>query len=95
MNVYIIAYDVDTVTSCTKTSAQVYSDIKGIIESFSTSGQLTESCWLIASSLSHVQIRDLFKSVMRPCDRLLVVKSARVAAWNNLKKDTAWVKENI
>lgn len=95
MNAYIIAYDIDTTVVNPKTSAQVYSDVREIIESFSVYGQLTESCWLLLSTRSHVEIRDLFKGVMRPCDRLLVVKSARVAAWQNLKKESVWVKEHI
>ena len=95
MNSYLIAYDVDTTTDQPRSPSQVYSDIKGKIESYPVHGQLTESCWLILSDATHVTIRDAIKSILRPSDRLLVVKSANVAAWHNLKSDTKWVKENI
>ena len=95
MNSYIIAYDVDTTTDVPKSSSQVYSDIKGKIESYPVYGQLTESCWLILSDATHVTIRDALKGIMRSSDRLLVVKSANVAAWHNLKSDARWVRDNI
>lgn len=95
MNTYIIAYDVDTTTGHPKTAQQTYSDIKGVIEAFQTKGQLTESCWLVLSEQTHVEIRDALKSVARPSDRILVVKSAKVAAWQNLIKDNNWVRSNI
>lgn len=95
MNSYLIAYDVDTTTDVPKSPSQVYADIKGKIESFPVHGQLTESCWLILSTATHVAIRDALKGVMRSSDRLLVLKSAKVAAWHNLKTDAKWVRDNI
>ena len=95
MNSYLIAYDVDTATDVPKSPSQVYADVKGKIESYPVHGQLTESCWLIRSAATHVAIRDAFKDIMRSSDRLLVLKSANVAAWRNLKSDTKWVNDNI
>ena len=95
MNSYLIAYDVDTTIDTPKSSSQVYSDIKEKLESYLIHGQLTESCRLILSDTTHVAIRDAFKGIMRPSDRLLVVKSANVAAWQNLKSDNKWIRDNI
>ncbi len=95
MNAYIIAYDVDTIVDFPKSAAQVYSDVLNKIKSYPISGQLTESCWLVLSDCSYVKIRDELLALMRNGDRLLVVQSARIAAWHNLKSDTAWVKANI
>ena len=95
MNSYLIAYDVDTTTDIPKSPSKVYSDVKEIIDSYPAHGQLTESCWLIHSDATHVAVRDTIKKVMRPSDRLLVVKSASVAAWHNLKSENKWVKDNI
>lgn len=95
MNPYIIAYDVDTTIDFPKSANQVYSDIINKIKAYPVSGQLTESCWLVLSNCSCVTIRDQLLALMRTCDRLLVVQSARVAAWHNLKSNSAWVKANI
>lgn len=95
MNSYLIAYDVDTTTDVPKSYSQVYADVKGKLESYPVHGQLTESCWLILSDATHVDIRDAFRGLMRPSDRLLVLKSANVAAWHNLKSPAGWVRDNI
>lgn len=95
MNPYIIAYDVDTTVDHPKSANQVYSDVLNKIKAYPVSGQLTESCWLVLSTHSHVAIRDELLALMRNCDRLLVVQSARIAAWHNLKSATSWVKLNI
>jgi len=95
LNAYIVAYDVDTKIDKPKTPDQVYSAIKEVLQSYQTNGQLTESCWLVSASESAIAIRDKLLKAARECDRILVVKSARVAAWHKLLSPTPWVKENI
>ena len=95
MNAFIVAYDVDTTVDSSKSASQVYSDVLNKIRTYAVSGQLTESCWLVQSNSSYVEIRNELMSLMRSCDRLLVVQSARIAAWHNLKSDSSWVKNNI
>ena len=95
LNAYIVAYDVDTKIDKPKTPDQVYSAIKEVLQSYHTNGQLTESCWLVLTSKEVDKIRDALKQAARECDRILVVKSARVAAWHKLLSPTQWVKENI
>lgn len=95
LNVYIVAYDVDTKKDKPKTPDQVYAAIKEVLQSYQTNGQLTESCWLVLASESSTEIRDALEKAARECDRILVVKSARVAAWHKLLSPNEWVKENI
>lgn len=88
MNVYIVTYDL-------RKPGKNYSDLISAIKSYPMWGKITESCWLIHSSNDCPKIRDHLLSYMDNNDRLLVVQSARIAAWRNLIASNEWVKENI
>ena len=83
MNSFVITYDVldDEVMNTQKSRSQVYADLIEAIKGYAAWGRVT--------------VRDHLLSLMRPMDRLFVIQSAHVAAWNNVMCSSNWLKENI
>lgn len=82
---YIISYDL---VSPGKNYEMLYNAIKA----FGTWGKITESCWIIVSSLPAAVIRDRLAAYLDVNDRLFVSRLAMPAAWKNTKADDMWVK---
>ena len=97
MNSFVITYDVldDEVMNTQKSRSQVYADLIEAIKGYAAWGRVTESCWTVVTDVSAVTVRDHLLSLMRPMDRLFVIQSAHVAAWNNVMCSSNWLKENI
>ena len=91
MNSFIITYDV----AKTGDYSNVYAALYEAIKSYGTWAHITESCWAIKTDLSVVAVRDNLLRLMRQGDRLMVVQTAHVAAWNNTICNNDWLKENI
>lgn len=65
------------------------------IKSYGTWAHITESTWAVVSCKSASEIRDEVKEYLAEGSRLMVVKSANVAAWSNALCSNDWLKENI
>lgn len=91
MNSLVILYDI----VADATSADVYSRLYEAIRSYGTWAHITESCWAIRTDQSAVEVRDNLLRLLRATDRLFVVQTAHIAAWNNTLCRNDWLKENI
>lgn len=65
------------------------------IKSYQTWAHITESTWAIVTDSTTVEIRDSLLQIVGKDARIIVVKSANVAAWNNVLCTSDWLKENI
>jgi len=88
MTTYLINYDL-------RKPGRNYDDLYSALKSYKYIHPL-ESCWVIETSSTAVQVRDYLKSKMDANDQLLVVASGKVGAWNNLTStETQWLKDNL
>ena len=84
---YIISYDM--------AGEGNYDTLINHIKSYGTWAHITESTWAVVSQKSATEIRDEVKKHLNNGSRLIVVKSANVAAWSNVLCTNKWLKENI
>ena len=91
MNSFVISYDI----SKTGDYENVHNLLVDRIQSYGVWAHITDSCWAIRSDTSAVNIRNFLWSVMRAEDRLIVIQTAHVAAWNNTMCNNDWLRENI
>ncbi len=92
MKLYQIIYDLR--------KKRDYQSLKNKLESYGIWARPLESCWIIATEQSAVQIRDALYAVMDSDDGLLVTRLQSEAAWQNLNHETnsvmsKWLKENL
>ncbi len=91
MNSLIIAYDIQK----TGDYGNIYNHLYEMIKSYGTWARITESCWAIKTNSSAVQVRDRLLQILRSTDRVMVVQTAHIAAWNNTFCNNEWLKENV
>lgn len=91
MFTYIITYDI----VADQTSQAVYNQLYDVIRSYGTWARITESCWVVLTSRTAVEVRDSLLAVMRRNDRLMVIQAVRNAAWNNVICDSNWLQRNV
>ena len=91
MNSLVISYDI----VADSTSAEVYARLYEAIKAYGTWAHITESCWAIKTDHSAVDVRNNLSRIIRSTDRLFVVQTAHIAAWNNTLCRNDWLKENI
>lgn len=84
---YLISYDL--------AEGGNYDELFKHIKSYGTWGHITESLWAVQSSKSATEIRDEVKKYLSEGSRLMVVKSANVAAWSNAMCTNDWLQKNI
>lgn len=84
---YIITYDLVNNTD--------YEPLYNAIKSYGTWGKITESTWVIVTNRPASMIRDHLLQFLKPTDRILVVKTAHVAAWHDTLASNEWVKANL
>lgn len=84
---YIISYDVE--------GSDGYEELFEAIKSYPGWAHITESTWGIVTEDSHTEIRNHLKSILPKGSRLMVVRSAGVAAWSNPICSNEWLKKNI
>lgn len=92
MKVYQICYDLR--------KQRDYISLKEAIKSYENWAHPLESCWVIATEQSAVQIRDHLATVMDRDDGLLITRLQGEAAWRMLNFDyanevTNWLKEQL
>ena len=84
---YIISYDV--------AEGGDYDALISHIKEYGTWAHITKSLWAIVSSKTASVIRDEIKEYLPQNSRLMVVRSANVAAWDNVLCSNDWLKKNI
>ena len=72
-----------------------YDTLINHIKSYGTWAHITESTWAIVSQKTATEIRDEVKKYLSNGSRLIVIKSANVAAWSNALCTNEWLKEHI
>jgi hypothetical protein len=65
------------------------------IKSYRTWAHLTESTWAIVTDKTSKEIRDQLKDYLSEGSRLIVIKSAHIAAWLNVICSNEWIKNNL
>lgn len=91
MNTLLITYDIQNTGDC----GSYYNSLYEAIKSYGTWAHITESCWAIKTNSSATTVRDSLLSLLRENDRLMVVQTAHIAAWNNVMCTNDWLRENI
>ena len=89
MNTYIVSYDL-------RTPGKNYSDLIAALKTYSNWMHALDSFWVIRSALTAVQVRDQLARHIDTNDKLIVVQSAHVGAWNGFTaQNTEWLKTNL
>lgn len=91
MNSLVISYEVSN--DCGKD--RVRQALDAAIREYGIWAHITDSCWAIKTERSVVEVRDALRRLMREVDRLFIVQTAHIAAWNNTMCRNDWLKENI
>lgn len=86
--VYLVAYEL-------KQPREHYVELMKLLKSFDDWAQLLDSTWAIRTELAVVDVRDQLWEVMDPDDGLFVVESGRVAAWQDVRCENQWLKDNL
>lgn len=86
--VYLVAYEL-------KQPREQYNELMRVLKSFDDWAQLLDSIWAIRTDLGAVEVRDRLWEVMDPDDGLFVLKSGREAAWQDVRCDNQWLKDNL
>lgn len=84
---YIISYDL--------TEGGDYDSIIDTIKEYGTWAHITESTWAIVTSKKTSEIRDQLEKLMPKGSKIIVVKSASVAAWRNVICSNEWLKKYL
>jgi hypothetical protein len=90
MNTILIGYDLNA-------SGQNYDDLIAAIKGLGTWWHGLDSTWIVKSSLSAADVRDLLRSEIDDNDELLVVDiTGDAAAWYGFSdKASQWLIENL
>ena len=91
MSTYIISYDIAPGLG----SEVIQARLNEAIMAYGTWAHITSSCWAISCSLPVVEIRNRLMELIRTTDRLFVLQSSHIAAWNNTLCKSDWLKENL
>lgn len=92
MKVYQINYDLR--------KQRNYQPLYDQLQSYDSWAHPLESCWVIVTSQTAMQVRDELASVVDADDGLLVTRLQGEAAWSSLDGDssskmTQWLKQNL
>ncbi|MCX8075171.1 MAG: CRISPR-associated protein Cas2 [Clostridia bacterium] len=73
-----------------------YSKLITAIKSYSFYAKITESCWIIKSDISCVDIVNNLKTFIDSNDKLIALELKGQAAWINIDtKVSEWLKSNL
>ena len=92
MKVYQINYDLR--------KQRNYEELYNKIKSYSKWSHPLESCWIVVTDKSAVEIRNDLQTVLDGDDGLLVTRLQGEAAWQKVRGDhnsemTTWLKDNL
>ena len=91
MNSLVISYEIANDAG----KARVCQALSTTIRAYGIWAHITDSCWAIKTERSAKEVRDELRQMMREVDRLFVVQTAHIAAWNNTMCRNDWLQENI
>ncbi|MFA8389051.1 hypothetical protein ACEPUD_02875 [Burkholderia ubonensis] len=91
MNTFIVGYDL------TRKGSHDYTNlIETLKHSFVNWWHHLDSTWVIVTSKSAQQVRDILRAHMHPDDELLVVQSNGTGAWTGFKQaGSDWLRANL
>lgn len=72
-----------------------YSGLISAIKKYSNLAKITESCWVIKSNDSAIEIRDNLISYIDSNDKLFVATLTGEGAWTRTIPETQWLKNNL
>lgn len=84
---YIISYDLP--------EGSGYQDLIDRIKKYGTWAHITQSTWAVVTDDLASTIRDSLNQFIPEGGRLIVVKTANVAAWSNTLCTNEWLQKNI
>lgn len=87
MATYIVSYDLPEGSN--------FDNLIDRIKQYGTWAHITLSTWAVVTEDSASTIRDTLNYYIPDGGRLIVVKSANVAAWNNTMCTNDWLHKNI
>ena len=95
MNSFVITYDI--VNEAKARYRGKLTALTQIIEiTFPFRARPLDSVWIVRSAYSAMEVRDLLLRHLDGDDRLLVLQSARNAAWSGMDSDMShWLRENV
>lgn len=89
MATYLIGYDLNR-------PGQNYNELFEAIKAIGSWWHCLDSTWLVKSTLTAAQIRDIISPHMDGNDRLLVAAMSGEAAWVGFSQDCSeWLKKNL
>ena len=91
MNSLVISYELSNDGG----QALVRQGLAAAIRAYGIWAHITDSCWAIKTECTAVEVRDALLKLLRSSDRLFVVQTVHIAAWNNVMCRNEWLKENI
>lgn len=69
--------------------------IRNHLRSFNGWAKITNNAFAVMSTKTSSQIRDELMTIKGSGDRIFVIKSGVVAAWNNAAASSGWLKKNL
>ena len=88
MNAYLVSYDL-------RKPGRDYEELYKYLKGMPYWGHPLESVWIVESSSSAKEIRDELRARVDDGDGVLVVQSARIAAWRNVNCSDQWLKDHV
>lgn len=85
MQSYIVIYETNTRAA----------EFEKYLKNLGTWGRITDNSWLISTNFSATQIRDGLNVIKSTGDRIFVMKSGYVSAWNNTRASNEWIKKHV
>jgi|HigsolmetaGSP11D_1036233.scaffolds.fasta_scaffold04321_2 CRISPR/Cas system-associated endoribonuclease Cas2 len=94
MATYLICYDINKEGEAYRQANKLLTD--RIKELFQTWWHHLDSTWIVVTNLSAAEIRNALRSYIDTDDELLVIKSARDAAWHGFSdQGSSWLKDYL
>lgn len=65
------------------------------LRDFSNKAEIFENIYIINTTKSATELRDLFSQDAPKGSRIFVIVTNRASAWKNILCDSSWLKENL
>lgn len=88
MACYIISYEL-------KQPRATYIDFFTTLKSYPSNAQILEHAWAIMTDDSAADIRDRLWELLDPDDGIFVLESSREAAWQDVRCENQWLRDNL
>ena len=88
MRCYIISYAL-------KQPRAAYIDFFSELRSYHANAQILEHVWAVVTDGSAADIRDRLWELLDPDDGILVLESSREAAWQDVRCENQWLRDNL